>query len=83
MQATALGINVFLEYISWLKSLELHVEYIQEDDGWFLIRETDHYFSIKNLSAKSAAILKEFSRMLGFNLYEKRFITPLTFNKKI
>ena len=33
MQATALGINVFLEYISWLKSLKLHVEYVRENDG--------------------------------------------------
>ena len=33
MQAAELGINIFLEYISWLKSLELHVEYIKEDDG--------------------------------------------------
>ena len=33
MQATALGINIFLEYISWLKNLKIHVEYTHEDDG--------------------------------------------------
>ena len=33
MQATALGINLFLEYISWLKNLNFHVEYVQEEDG--------------------------------------------------
>ncbi len=31
MQATALGINLFLEYISWLKNLNLHIEYVQEE----------------------------------------------------
>ena len=33
MQATALGINLFLEYISWLKNLNFHVEYVNENDG--------------------------------------------------
>lgn len=33
MQTAILGINIFLEYLSWLKGLELNVEYIREDDG--------------------------------------------------
>ena len=33
MQTTALRKNIFLEYISWLKNLELNVEYAKENDG--------------------------------------------------
>ena len=32
MQATLSGVNVFLEYISWLKGLNFNVEYVRESD---------------------------------------------------
>ncbi|MBR2208913.1 MAG: hypothetical protein IJ859_08935 [Synergistaceae bacterium] len=33
MQAVATGLNIFLEFISWVKKINLTVEYIKEDDG--------------------------------------------------
>ncbi|MBR1486127.1 MAG: hypothetical protein IJ597_02595 [Synergistaceae bacterium] len=33
MQAVATGLNIFLEFVSWVKKINLTVEYVKEDDG--------------------------------------------------